>query len=64
MGKRTASCRTESTKIVAVRLARVDADIIQAVARQHDITQSDVIRWAIAEWEERHIESIRRSTSG
>lgn len=63
MASKRNSLLSETSKVVAVRLSKVDADIIRDVAEQHGITRSDVIRWAIAEWEERNIESIRRSTN-
>lgn len=62
MRQKRTTIPAEQSQVVAVRLARVDADVIGKVAEQAGITRSDVIRWAIAEWEERHVDAIRQAT--
>jgi hypothetical protein len=52
----------EQTVVIAVRVPQIDRDILNRVAAFEGITVSDVVRWALAVWEEQDGERIRRAS--
>jgi len=54
----------EQTVVIAVRVSQIDRDILNRVAAFESVTLSDVVRWAIAVWEEQNGERIREASSG
>jgi len=54
----------EQTVVIAVRVSQIDRDILNRVAAFDGVTVSDVVRWAIAVWEEQNGERIREASSG
>jgi hypothetical protein len=53
--------KQECTKVIAVRVTPFDRDVIHAVAQSENIAMSDVIRWALAVWQEHEGERIREA---
>ena len=53
----------EQTVVIAVRVPQIDRDILNRVAALEGMSLSDVVRWAIAVWEEQNGERIRKASS-
>lgn len=53
----------EQTVVIAVRVPQIDRDILDRVAALEGMSLSDVVRWAIAVWEEQNGERIRKASS-
>ena len=51
----------EDSKVLAVRVTQFDSDAVSLFAEHFGISRSNVIRWAIAEFQERYTGSLLES---
>ena len=51
----------ECTKVIAVRVSSFDKEVLSAVAQAEGIAISDVIRWALAVWQDNERERIQQA---